>query len=198
MNFQEFRKAAAVTESRFDAVTVSPHVVFSVLAISHLSGEIADLLKKQIAYGREFDKQKYAAAVIGMMENIELLTSELKSPEEPIQEAHDALARLNPRLLHGILGKVTEDAELVQAMLKTAYENEPLDLVNIKEELGDGRWYDAIIYNALEELGDEADEEKVQAKVIAKLKVRYADKFSAAEANERNLAAERAVLESSI
>lgn len=198
MNFTEFRKAASVTESRFDLTNKDPALIFSILNVAFFAGEIADLLKKNVAYGRDIDQGKFEHAANALIENLTIAFESLQDPEEPSQEAIEARDRLNSRLLHGILGKVTEDAELVEALLKVGFDGEQLDIVNLKEELGDGRWYDAIIYNTLEELGDEANEEKVQAAIIAKLKVRYADKFSSAEANERNLADERAVLEASV
>lgn len=47
-------------------------------------------------------------------------------------------------LLHCVTGLVTESAELVDAIKKHVFYGKPLDVVNIKEELGDLLWYIAI------------------------------------------------------
>lgn len=47
-------------------------------------------------------------------------------------------------LLHCATGLVTESAELVDAVKKNVFYGKPLDVVNIKEEIGDILWYIAI------------------------------------------------------
>lgn len=47
-------------------------------------------------------------------------------------------------LLHCATGLVTESAELVDCIKKHVFYGKPLDVVNIKEELGDLLWYIAI------------------------------------------------------
>lgn len=47
-------------------------------------------------------------------------------------------------LLHCATGLVTESAELVDAIKKHVFYGKPLDVVNIKEEIGDILWYIAI------------------------------------------------------
>src|SRR5690348_9691939 len=46
------------------------------------------------------------------------------------------------RLLHSFLGKCTEAAELQEHLMAVLFEGKPLDLINVKEEFGDGEWYD--------------------------------------------------------
>lgn len=92
-------------------------------------------------------------------------------------------------IIHAILGIATEAGELLEA-LRNAYNGQPVDWVNLQEELGDIDWYKALLANR----GDFTFEE-CQALIIAKLKTRFADKFSAAEAITRDLGAERQVLE---
>lgn len=94
------------------------------------------------------------------------------------------------RLLHGAIGMATESGEILDAIKKHIFYGAPLDLVNVKEEVGDSLWYQAII---LHELSSSFPE--VMEKIIAKLKARYPDKFSAEKALNRNLAAERNILE---
>lgn len=92
-------------------------------------------------------------------------------------------------IMHAIIGFATEAGELLEA-LKNAYNGNGFDWVNIQEELGDAAWYAAI----LAARGDFTFEE-YQNRIIKKLKQRYADKFTAAEAVDRDLVAERAILE---
>lgn len=92
--------------------------------------------------------------------------------------------------IHAILGIATEAGELLEQLREVYNGNQPIDWVNVKEEVGDGFWYYALLASD----GDFTFEE-VMALIIAKLRSRYADKFLAAEANERNLEAERLILE---
>lgn len=93
-------------------------------------------------------------------------------------------------ILHAILGIVTEGTELLEALQKTVDNGEDLDLVNIKEELGDLFWYQALLANALD-----TTFEKEQNRVIEKLKARFPDKFTEENALVRNLDNERSILE---
>jgi NTP pyrophosphatase (non-canonical NTP hydrolase) len=94
------------------------------------------------------------------------------------------------RLLHGAVGLSTESAEILDAMKKHIFYGKPLDKVNLVEELSDQFWYIAIM---LSELGVDLD--TVLEKNLAKLKSRYGSKFTEASALERNLEAERSILE---
>lgn len=91
---------------------------------------------------------------------------------------------------HMVLGMVTESAELADAYKKHMAYGRNLDLVNIKEELGDLLWY---IANMCSEMGWSMGE--VMELNIEKLKARFPDKFDAGRANERDLETERKILE---
>lgn len=95
------------------------------------------------------------------------------------------------RLTHGLMGLVTEAAEGIDVLKKHIYYGKPIDYVNLKEELGDLFWYMAIL---CDELGTSF--EAVMQTNIAKLRARYGEKFSSERAINRNLDAEKAVLES--
>ena len=59
--------------------------------------------------------------------------------------------KVSPRVVHAILGIVTEAGELADALKKTVfYKDRELDLVNIKEEIGDVAWY---LHLLMDELG---------------------------------------------
>jgi NTP pyrophosphatase (non-canonical NTP hydrolase) len=102
---------------------------------------------------------------------------------------HALTSNIAANIIHGILGFATEAGELLE-LLKNAINGNAFDWVNLKEELGDAAWYAAILAND----GDFEFEDYEQL-IIKKLRSRYADKFTAAEATDRNLAAERAILE---
>jgi len=93
-------------------------------------------------------------------------------------------------ILHAAMGKVTEAGEFMDQLKKHLIYGAPLDHTNLKEEIGDGMWYDAL---ALRKLG--SDFETEGRRNIAKLFKRYPDKFDADHAINRDLDGEREVLE---
>lgn len=100
------------------------------------------------------------------------------------------MENLNPRLVHGILGLVTESAELTDALKKTLFYGKELDVTNLKEELGDLAYY---LFLTLDAIG--ADWNEIQQSNVAKLKARFPDKFTNENAINRDLVKERAILE---
>ena len=94
------------------------------------------------------------------------------------------------RLLHAGIGLSTEAGEFLDALKKHIFYGKELDRVNLAEELGDMFWYMAIV---ADELGIEF--ESVMEKNIAKLKARYGEKFSESRAENRDLNAERKILD---
>lgn len=92
-------------------------------------------------------------------------------------------------IIHGIIGKATEAGELLEA-LRDHYNGQELDRINVIEEIGDGFWYDALLLDQMD--ADFADAQELN---IAKLRARFPDKFEAVQANERDLAGERVILE---
>jgi NTP pyrophosphatase (non-canonical NTP hydrolase) len=99
-------------------------------------------------------------------------------------------------LLHGAMGMATEAGELLDAVKKHIFYGRTLDTINIEEELGDSMWYFGLIIHALHLMGYETGIEVICEKNILKLRARYGAKFSEAAANERDLAKEREILES--
>jgi NTP pyrophosphatase (non-canonical NTP hydrolase) len=99
---------------------------------------------------------------------------------------------LSTRLLHATIGLQGEVGELAGAIERWLYYNQPLDSVNVVEELGDCLWYIALACNALGvPMADVMDRN------IAKLVKRFPEKYTelAAVEENRNRKAERAVLE---
>lgn len=120
------------------------------------------------------------------------------------------MAPVNPRIEHAILGIADEAGELVSALKAMIYYDKPIDIVNLKEELGDLWWYFRLF---LSELAVIATEERfknfreegtispadifkeISAMNAAKLSVRYKDGFSEEAARNRDLDGERDAME---
>lgn len=96
----------------------------------------------------------------------------------------------NIRLLHAAMGFATEAGEFVDALKKHVFYGKPLDKTNLIEELGDLFWYLGV---ATDVLGISFEE--VMQINHNKLFARYSKGFSSEEANTRDLARERKILE---
>lgn len=132
-----------------------------------------DKIKKALFYGKEF----YHPTDGYTVESTQLFAALGGTREQDID------------VLHAIIGKATEAGELLEA-LKLGMDGQALDRTNLMEELSDGQWYDAILANALGFTFEE-----VQQININKLRARFPDKFTEYDAQNRNLGAERKVLE---
>ncbi len=113
--------------------------------------------------------------------------------ESPHIDAFTRLAQ-DPRklrLVHAMMGLQTETGELTDALKKHLFYGKNLDLINLKEEIGDVLWYLAILLDAIGEKNLTA----IMQTNIDKLRARYPEKFTEDKANNRNLAAERNILE---
>lgn len=94
------------------------------------------------------------------------------------------------RLLHSAMGMVTEAGEFMDALKKGWFYGKTLDRINLLEEIGDQLWYISLALSVLDSTYDDEMD-----RVIRKLRVRFPDKFTALDANLRDLTAERAELE---
>jgi NTP pyrophosphatase (non-canonical NTP hydrolase) len=94
------------------------------------------------------------------------------------------------RLLHVAMGTMTEGSELIDMLKKHIFYGKPIDFPNAKEELGDALWYIAIGVDVLKTTLDE-----IMSVNIEKLQERYPEKFTEYNALNRNLDAERKILE---
>lgn len=92
--------------------------------------------------------------------------------------------------LHMILGMQTESAEIADVYKKNIAYGKDLDLVNVKEEIGDLMFY---IVNLCTLKG--WDLEDIMQTNIDKLKARFPEKFTNENALNRNLDKEREILE---
>lgn len=100
------------------------------------------------------------------------------------------------RIMHHVMGLVTEAGEIMDALKKAAIYGKELDVVNILEELGDIQWYYARTIATLnEDFGMYTSMEQIMEVNIDKLRKRYGDKFTENKASVRDLDAEREILE---
>jgi NTP pyrophosphatase (non-canonical NTP hydrolase) len=94
------------------------------------------------------------------------------------------------RLIHAAQGMATETGEFTDVLKKWIFYGKPVDEINLEEELGDLMWYVAEACNALG-----VDLNEVMYKNIEKLRTRYPEKFTEFDAQNRDLDAEREILE---
>jgi NTP pyrophosphatase (non-canonical NTP hydrolase) len=93
-------------------------------------------------------------------------------------------------ILHAAMGCVTEAGELMDAVKKASIYGKPVDRTNLIEEAGDMLWYLALL---LDSQGITFNE--VMDINIAKLKKRFPEKFTEYQSLNRDLDAERKVLD---
>lgn len=113
----------------------------------------------------------------------------LKTDHKDYQVVVDRIDKSNARLLHAALGLTTEAAEFTDPIKANIIYGKPLDIANLKEELGDMFWFLNI---ACDELGFTFED--LQELNIKKLKARYGDKFSSDKAINRDLEKEKEIL----
>lgn len=109
------------------------------------------------------------------------LAKRTECPQEPIHERIGLRLPRSAPLLHAAIGISGEAGELAGAVEKWLWYNKPLDVQNVKEELGDLLWYIAEACNALD-----FDMGEIMAANIAKLKARYPEKYDGERAAEEN------------
>ena len=94
------------------------------------------------------------------------------------------------RTLHMSMGVCTEGGELLDAVKKMLFYGKKLDRTNVIEEMGDVLWYLAGLCRLLD-----VSFEEVMAINDAKLELRYGPAFTTDKAINRDLVAERALLQ---
>jgi hypothetical protein len=184
MNSKEFQRLAMKTEYIPKRLPMSAVSIKSALTMAVACADVMDQIKKIMIYGKKLDVEALNKSVVRMHNAANYLEDSL--PRISIGVASD---KVNIRLLHASIGMFTESGEMLEAILKQM-NGEMLDMVNFAEELGDSDWYKAIAHD---ELG--INEELVRETVIKKLATRYPDAFTSEAALNRDLAAERQVLE---
>jgi NTP pyrophosphatase (non-canonical NTP hydrolase) len=99
---------------------------------------------------------------------------------KPGDDIIKTLSAKKAHLLHMAVGISGEAGELLDAIKKHVIYNKPIDIENVKEELGDLLFYIQGIYNAIDVTQDE-----ILAMNKEKLSVRYKNGYSDKAAQER-------------
>ena len=191
MDLNQYVEAALLTESRIDSVSLDVGTTVPLLETFIAAGNLIDVVKKDTFYGLPATPEKIQARLERIEQNtVALPHAAVQYSNTPIGP-QKTLEQLDPRVVHAVIGLATESVELIEALLESIKSGNPIDRVNLLEELGDINWYHAILIDALN--GDWA---KVQETNIAKLQARNKGKVFNAEATiNRDVAAERAILE---
>lgn len=108
---------------------------------------------------------------------------------EPKTYLFNGTGDLTPRLEHAIYGIVTESGELMSQLKRVKIYGTKLDKTNLIEEAGDCLWYFAIFCDALG-----ITFEDIWEKNIAKLCIRFPEKYKKQQALKRNLKKENKIL----
>ena len=92
--------------------------------------------------------------------------------------------------IHMVMGMVTEVGELMDCFKKNLAYGKEIDWINVPEEIGDLAWYIANFCRL-----NDLDFYAIIENNIDKLRIRYPEKFTEENANNRDLKKEREVLE---
>lgn len=183
MDATQYQKEAQVTLSHsFFGEYFEIGEVISALNDAIIAAARLDRIKKGLFYGRGI---------------------ETASPIPTGSLSHLQMTGTEETLFHGILGTVTEAgeqaeilrnfiAQFASSLYDDSFTRQPrpqFDTAHILEESGDVLWYEAIKAEAMETHLTE-----VMAVNIAKLRKRFKAKFDAFDANNRDLAGERAAM----
>lgn len=195
MQLPEFQKLALRTESHIDNIKVNRENLAHLLRVVVGVTEVLDGLKKAVFYNKTAKLDEKTGDLLQQIgRSTAAVAWNLKGyneASEGIQDVDIPLDNIDPRMFHGLLGIITESGELAAALLKAVEDSTAtIDAVNVQEEMSDIAWYEAIIHDSTG-----LDWGQGLHNVIEKLKIRYPDKFSDWNADNRDLAAERAALE---
>lgn len=183
MDPKQYVQDAIRTESIIPHAAVRDRFAFQAVVEAFIAcATLLDLYKKNIYYNKPIDANKWHDSLNNIYKAIRSLNLNEGSKTDVLH--------IDSRILHAIIGIATESGELMEAVRGKLVLQEPLDNVNLQEEIGDLNWYEAILIDALE-----ADWDDIREKNIAKLKARYPDKFSSESAINRDLKTERKILE---
>jgi NTP pyrophosphatase (non-canonical NTP hydrolase) len=148
-----------------------------------------DAIKKALFYGRSVSASKLLAEPVTDRHTCKTLPVGFLSHDYDPTETPYAIQQ-GELIFHGIVGVATEAGEMLEIVRDVIFSGKTFDAVNLSEECGDVFWYVAIL---AKQLGVSFD--TIQRTNIAKLRARFPNKFSEYDANTRDLAKERNILE---
>jgi hypothetical protein len=207
LNNQDYRDAVLATESKPAAVNFGPATLLMALQLAVQAGNLLDQVKRAIYYGKDVDQQVVGNALKAIPQitqdiGFPLATERYRDPRDadffsaidPQAKQMLSLGSVDVRLLHAALGQFTESTEFLEALVPSFF-GTPVDKVNLLEEQGDASWYGEI---ALDALG--YSREQCQFANIKKLNDKKAGRYKAGSfdpnaAVNRDVGAERELLE---
>lgn len=188
MTTSTLEKLAIRTESVVPDLNNQEAQLRMALNLAIIAGEILDQVKRKIFYGEKGgykpEKLNAAAEKLAQIDAFDFTADEFTS-----MAAKTPAAGIDTRVVHGIVGVLTEGAELAEALVK-ALDTGTMDHVNLIEETADVDWYTAVLRDAFN-----FPLEGIYQFLIAKLSARYPDKFTDEAATIRDIGAERDVME---
>lgn len=176
-----YTKEAIRTESKVDKITVNADFLKSIMAMYIGAGNMLDQVKKHAFYSKEYDEDQLKKDFMGVVSGLDAF----KENFDDMNVEEDL--GVDPRIFHALVGIATESTEMLEAL---DLSGQTMDNVNLLEESFDVDWYQFILLDALN--GNLRD---VWDTGIEKLRVRYPDKFTSKLAINRDLDAERQVLD---
>jgi len=155
---EQYIKAAMRTKSPHCALSrVESQRLSQLLATSIVAGGMARDIKKAIFSGKPYDDVPHELSL-------------LSTP----------LAKMNPDVLHAVLGILNEAGEIAEALLRITT-GESADFINMDEEFGDSEWFRALYL-----VGRGIPVQQLWERNIAKLKARYPEKFDGDQMDDEN------------
>lgn len=187
LTFDEFKQLALRTESKIESANVNMDAFLALIKLYVKVGTLLDYTKKGMFYN---NYSKYDAEYAYLVDKVnDEFARFLEFNQTGERTAHSGF---DLRLMHGLLGVMTESSELAE-VLEKLLRGDDIDAVNVLEEMGDIDWYKAITFDTLQ-----LSEQTSRKNVIDKLKARFPDAYSDELAANRDLESERKELEKDI
>lgn len=191
--FDKFIKDCKRTEVQLNELSVNKNVMINLFSMFIEISEILDGMKKAIFYNKD---TKYTTELYERIAKIQKHASAISSPifdEKNKKTKGDIIDNVNPNFFHGVLGIMTEASELAE-IVNELFKNPDriVDPVHVHEEMHDISWYTAILHDAVGKSWRKGMENNTE-----KLRVRFPEKFTDELAANRNIEAEREMLEKS-
>lgn len=174
------------TESAIAPLTINKDILDGVVAITIAAGNLADMIKKNVAYGKVINQETWSDNLNDVVKH----ATDVARVGDVADATPTAPQSINTRIFHGVFGIFTEATELMEAFQKVSAGGGEFDYVNLQEEIGDISWYEAILLDEMK-----ASFNGINERVLAKLRARYPAKFTSENAINRDLTTERAILE---
>jgi hypothetical protein len=141
VNLENYVKSASLTDRKVgDTVTWAGPTGQAFIDVAHQVirlGKLMDKVKRFTVYG-DLNQDMAQVLVALHPENQDMSLADLQLTREKFQ------------MLHSAMGMVTQAAELLEVVCQHVFGGQPLDVVGITEELGDGNWYEALMCRTID------------------------------------------------